>query len=308
LNKVVQILLKLAPVALLLAFSKRISLPGFQKLPLYDTLKFMIDGFQKGDINTRAAAVSFKFFLAIFPGIIFLFTLIPYMPVENFQNELLLQLQAFLPTEAYEMAKETIVDLMSNQHQGLLSFGFVFALYFTANGVNALLNAFNQSYFVDVKSSAMKQRFVSILLILILSVLVIVAVLLIIFQETGIKYLKEFDIITDGFILFAIKLADWLIVLSLLYFAVSFLYFLAPAERGKWRFFSAGSTFATLLIILTCLGFAWYVNNFGQFNKVYGSIGTVMVILIWLNLNATILILGFDLNASIKKLKANAGK
>lgn len=291
------------PVVGLEKAAQRIILPGFEGLSLYEVSIFLWEGFQKGAINTRSASMSFKFFLALFPGIIFLFTLIPYVPVENFREQLLMQLETFLPNEAYMLTKTTIEDLITNQRGGLLSFGFLLTMYFATNGINAMIGAFNQSHHITEKRNLLSQRLISIALIFILAGLVMAAVSLIIFGKMTLSLLLEKGILESKVSYYLLNGSNWLVILALFYFSISFIYYLGAIKRKQWRFLSAGSTLAAVLTIITSLGFAWYVNNFGQFNKLYGSIGTLIVIMLWINLNSTILLIGFELNASIKRAK-----
>ena len=291
------------PVKALTKSSKRVALPGFEGMPIYDVADFFFTGIQRGSIVTRAQSLAFSFFLAIFPAIIFLFSLIPYVPIQDFQDQLLLLIQNVLPKDAYESTRETIEDIIKHQRGGLLSLGFVFALYFTTNGFMALMRGFNSSYHEQEKRSPWKRRGVAFILTIILSILLIVATALIIFSEITFKYLVKKAILKSKTQVVLILLGKWIVVFALFFFAISFLYYYAPSVKKKWRFVSAGSTFATVLTILLSIGFAFFVNNFGQYNKVYGSIGTLIVILLWIYFNSLILLLGFELNASIDRAK-----
>ncbi len=294
---------KLPIVSALISRSKKIILPGFDKLPVYDVALFFFQGIQKSSLTARASSVAFSFFLAIFPAIIFLFTLIPFIPVENFQEELLIQLKLILPKEAYILATSTIEDLVNTPHGGLLSFGFILALYFATNGINAMMSAFNQSYHIVEKRSFIKQQLYSILLVFIMSFLLVIAIALLVFGEITLNFLNEKGIIQSGINIFLLTAGQWIIITALFYFAISFLYYFGPSERKKWKFFSAGSSLATVLMIIASSGFAFYVNNFGNYNKVYGSIGTLMVIMLWIQFNSIILLIGYELNASIRNAK-----
>lgn len=287
------------PVTFLIGISKKIILPGFDGLPLYDVATFFLQGIQKGLITTRAASLAFRFFLALFPFILFLFTLIPYLPIENFHEQLLMQLQSILPKEAFNLVRETIDDLVSRPREGLLSVGFILALYFSTNGISAMITAFNQSYFTIEKRNFIKQRLVAIMLIMILTSLLFTAVALIIFGKMLLAYLVSYDVITNTATLYIFQISKWLIIILMFYFSISFLYFMGPSRKTKWRFRSAGSTLATVLTIVVSLGFAYFVNHFGQYNKLYGSIGSLIVIMLWIYFNSIIILIGFELNASI---------
>jgi membrane protein len=241
--------------------------------------------------------------LALFPGIIFLFSLIPYIPIKNFQIELLELLQSVFPKDAYVAAKSTIEDIVKHQRGGLLSLGFILAIYFTTNGISALIDGFNKSYHVKETRKGIGQRLVAFMLTAILSSLVIGAIIIIISSEAATQYLVTHHIIKSKGQIVLLYIGKWLVIAALFLFAISFLYYIGPALHKRWRFFSAGSLVASFLSILTSIGFGAFVNNFGSYNKVYGSIGTLIVIMLWIYYNALILIIGFELNASIDNAK-----
>lgn len=292
-----------SPFQAFVAYTKRVALPGFDKMPLYYVADFFFTGIQKGRIVTRAQSLAFSFFLAIFPATIFLFSLIPYIPIKDFPDQLLLMIQGILPATAYESIRTTIEDIVKIPRGGLLSFGFIAALYFTTNGFMTLMRGFNTSYHVAETRSPIKQRGVSIILTLIISLLVFVSTILIIFSEAATRYLVKHSILKSKTQVAFLFLGKWLIVVALFFFAISFLYYYAPSLKKRWRFISAGSTLATLSAIIVSIGFAYFVNHFGNYNKIYGSIGTLIVVMLWIYFNSMILILGFELNASIDNAK-----
>ncbi len=298
-KRIITFLVESLVVVFIIKLSKKIILPGFQKMPLYDVAIFFFRGMQKGALPMRASAVSFSFFLAMFPSIIFIFTLIPYIPIENFQEKLLSLLEAFMPHNAYEATKDTIMDIVTNQRGGLLSIGFISALYFSTNGFNALITAFNTTYHEIETRTPFQQRMVSILLVIISTLLMTIAIGLIIFSEIALNRIFE-----KGQLSYYLILGGRFVILfGLFYSLISFTYFLGTSRKSRWRFASAGSMFATILTILTSVGFAYYVNNFGQYNKLYGSIGTLLVVLLWIYFNSLVILLGFELNASIHQAK-----
>mgnify|MGYP005846561909 CR=1 FL=1 len=280
-----------------IAISKKLVLPGFDGLPVYYVAKFFIIGLKRGLIETKAAAIAFKFFLALFPTIIFLLTLIPYFPVENFREELLLILADLLPDTAYQFAEDSIINLVTQTDGGLLSFGFVLALYLATNGINGMLETFKESYNVNIDRGFIKQKMLSLSLLFILTLLVIISIGAIVFSE----YLVYFILSKGSFAFFAITVGKWIIIAALCFFGISFIYYLGGDRKMKWRFFSAGSTFSTLLVLIVSLGFGFYVDNFANYNKIYGSIGTMIVLMLWFYFNSFVLLLGFELNASIQQ-------
>jgi membrane protein len=283
----------------MVTLSQKIVFPGFQGVPLYYVLKFFGRGLQKGALQTRASALAFHLFLALFPTIIFLFTLIPYLPIDNFQDQLLSIMQEFLPHSAFEATRTTIVDIVSHQRGGLLSVGFLAALYFSTNGFHVMIEAFNRSYHAVETRPWYMQRLVSLVLVIIATVLIFTGITLIIFSEI---ILNKMIFMGDS-LQYLVIAGRFVIIFALFFCTISFMYFLGPAKKVRWKFINAGSTMGTLLSMLTSYGFAYYVNNFGQYNKLYGSIGTLIVILLWIYFNSYVLLLGFELNASIENAK-----
>jgi membrane protein len=249
----------------------------------------------------RASALAFSFFLALFPSIIFVFTLIPYIPVDHFQDYLFNLLQSVMPKSAFEATQDTIADIIQKQRSGLLSIGFFSALYFSTNGFNAMINAFNETYHSMETRKPLYQRLVSLFMVLVTVVMIAIATTLIIYSEIGLQHLVHKSSVLYYFVLFG----KWIILCGLCFCLISFNYYVGPKRKKGWRFFSAGSSFATVLIVLASTGFAYYVNNFGKYNKLYGSIGTLIVIMMLIYINSLILLLGFDLNASIHTAKEN---
>jgi len=281
------------PVRILLIWSKRFVLPGFDGVPLFDVAEFFIKGIQKGSITNRAAALSFNTFLAIFPAILFFFSLIPYIPIHDFQDSLLNLIRDFIPQKAYVMVEETLFDIVKRPRGGLLSFGFIFAMYFATNSINSLIEAFNKTYHSIETRSAFKQRLISIALVFILSFLVIIAIVLITIGPLVLNWLQTRNLLTDGLVIFLISAGKWIITVALLFFAFSFLFYLAPSGNQRFRFISAGSTITTLMFIAASVGFNFYVNNFSKYNTLYGSFGTLIVFLMLIDFNLIIILIGF---------------
>jgi membrane protein len=289
-----------APVAWVLNVSKRISLPGFDGVPIFDVAVFFIRGLTEGYITSRAASISYSVFLAIFPFLIFLFTIIPFIPIDNFQQSLLGIIQDFMPQLAYESVKETIIDIVTRPRSSILILNLVLTLYFSTNGVNSLIEAFNNTYHAVETRSSFKQYLVSVVIVLINSFLLVIAIGLITFGSFLLSWILPHSIENSVVVVFSLELLRWLIIVGLLLMAISLIYYLAPARQKSFRFFSAGSLLATFLVVITTLGFNFYVDNFSSYNVLYGSLGTLMIVLVWIYINAISLIVGFELNASIR--------
>lgn len=297
LEKWKQKILRSAFVRKSIRISKIIVLPGFDKLPFYYVAKFFIKGIKEGLIATKASSIAFKFFLALFPTIIFVLTLIPYIPVENFNVELLNILQDLLPDSGYQFAKNALLNLMTDTDTGLLSFGFLFALYLATNGFDGMLEAFKDSYNTSFKRNFFKQKMISVGLLFILTILIAISVTAIALSE----YLIYFIFDKGSLASIAISSGKWVIIAALCFFGISFIYYLGGNRKMKWRFFSAGSSLATFLVLVVSVGFGFYVDNFANYNKIYGSIGTIIVIMLWIYFNSFVLLIGFELNASIQQ-------
>ncbi|MFN4300323.1 MAG: YihY/virulence factor BrkB family protein [Thermaurantimonas sp.] len=281
-----------------------IKIPFFQGQSLYDVLRFFYIGVLQGNVTSRAASVSFSFFLALFPGIIFLFTLIPYIPIDGFQKVLFELLHEIMPPNTFEAAESTIDDIINNKRGGLLSFGFIAALIFATNGTNALISNFNASVHQFKTRGFWRQELVAIFLTLLLSVLFIIGIALIIFTEGFTDWLIEIKVIPADLKSF-LRIGRNASLVAVIFFAISLLYYFGPADRSLFKFFSPGSILATLLILLGSELFSYYINNFNQYNRLYGSIGTLLIILLWIYVNSLILIIGFEFNAGIAAARRN---
>lgn len=302
-QRIQQIVLQSYPVRMATVVAKKLVIPGFQGLPVYDVLVFFIKGIQNGSLTTRASSLAFKFFMAIFPGIIFLITLIPYIPIHDFQDQLLILMKDILPKNAYEAMRETFEDLVKHQRGDLLSFGFLFALYLATDGIHAMITAFNKSIQSKETRSIWRIRLISVALVFILTTLILIAIALIVFSGVALDYLVQKHLLVDSLTIYLLLIGKWLVILGLFLSAFSFLYYLGPDKQMKWKFITAGSTFSTVMSILASLCFSFYVNHFDSYNKLYGSIGTLIVIMLWIYFNAIIILLGFELNASIHAAK-----
>ena len=261
--------------------TKKIKPWGFQNLSIYDVAIFFWEGIHKGSISTRASSLAFNFFLAFFPAIIFLFTLIPYIPISGFQDTLINILGSILPPSTNEAAFNTIQDIINNPRGGLLSIGFLLALYFSTNGANALIEAFNSSFHIQESRSLFYQRYMSLIITLILSAMLILTIVILIIGKAYIDRLLHMDIISISYLpLFGIL--KIILLSTMLYLGITLIFHLAPSKKLNAKILSPGTIFSTIFIIFTSLIFSYYVNNFSQYNHVYGTIGTLMIILLWI--------------------------
>ncbi|MEO1434691.1 MAG: YihY/virulence factor BrkB family protein [Bacteroidota bacterium] len=286
-------------IAKVLQWSKKNTLPGLQGVLIYDVTVFMINELHRDVITIRSRAIAFSFLLALFPGIIFLFTLLPYVPIERFDVIMLGFLAEVLPENAYELLQNTIEDLLRIPRGGLLSIGFLLAVIFASNGVFVMLNSFRKMHAVTFKQrSWWMNRLVALKLTAILFGLLVLSISLIIAGRAVINQLLTW-MDASGAAFAALSVLRWLVIFFLFYSAISAIYRYGPPTKEKFKFFSPGAFLATILSILSSILFSLFVNNFGQFNEVYGSIGTLIVSMIWLNINSLVVLVGFELNASI---------
>lgn len=280
---------------------------GFGGVSLYEVLRFFIQGLFEGFITTRASAISFSFFLALFPFSIFLLTVIAYIPMDNFQEELMFLISKVVPPNSFQAIEATIDDILSIRRGDLLSLGFLLALFFANNGVNAILTGFYQSYHKVELRNLFGQYGVSLGLTIALSTLFITSVALIIFSEVGISRLEDLRIVSNfsSNLLFAVR---FIIIVLLVFLSLSLLFYYGPASQKTYRFISPGGILATVLLFVTSYAFSYYVSNFASYNKLYGSIGSLLVILLWIWVNSLAILIGFELNASISEaLKEHQG-
>ena len=289
------------PIAKATTVSKKLVLPGFSGLTFYQVVKFTWAGIQKGRITNRAAAVSFRILLSLPPVLIVLLSIIPFIPVENFQDNLLMYISKTMPENAYSLVEQTLNDLITKKQQTLISISFILALFYASNAIQAILDGFSYSYNIEKPHSIIIQYARSFGLMLVFSFAMIIGVALITFSGPVLSYLQELNIIGGDLFVFMIEFAKWIFVILLFEIAISLLY--RAGHSGKWTAINAGASFATLGFIIVSSLFGWYVNSFATYNKLYGSVGTVLVVMLWLYFNSIVLLIGFEINAGIARAK-----
>ena len=290
--------------------SKTIFLPGFKGLPLYDVITFFKNQVQKVGLNDRARSIAFSFLMAIPAAMIFLCTLIPYLPVsKKLTKQLLLLTKEITPNQNTNvMVSNFINDFLTKQRGGLLSIGLVVTLYFASNAMIGLMQSFNKSLTSYTPRNFIVNRLVAIRLTLVMILLLIGSVLILVTQDELLHYIFRVFNIQKNSMRGVVKSLRWIVIIPLFYFTIAFIYKHAPAIKEKWRLISPGTTLATTLMILLTFIFSFWVNKFGTYNKVYGSIGTIMILMIVIYFNALILLIGFELNVSIHSLQEKAKK
>jgi membrane protein len=292
-------ILRFKPVLHFLQLTKKITIPGFDGLPLYDVARFFFQGVFKGSLTSRASSIAFSFFLATFPMIIVFFTLIPFIPIKDFQDSVLNFINNIIPDQAESFIQSTLVDIIQRPRGRLLSVTFILAIIFATNGFDSIIEAFNNTFHTIESRSWIKQKLISSLLFFIISFILIISILLLTTSSLFLDFLVEKKILTSIINVYLLIIGKWIILIAMFFFTISFIYYLGPAKSSKFRFISAGSSLATFLTLIATIGFNFYVQNFSSYNALYGSIGTLLIVLIWIYFNAIILLIGFELNASI---------
>jgi membrane protein len=255
------------------------------------------------DLSERAAAVSFNLLLAVFPAFIFLFTLIPYIPIHDLQAQIMSLLRQTIPAGTYDAVDNTIRDIISRQRGGILSFGFLATIYASTNGMVALMNAFHTVQETPDKRGFFKMRLVALGLTFSLGLAIILAIVVLLIGGVVSDYLLRFGFFNNPVFVHLVSIGRYLLVFAVFVSVISVIYKFGPDVNMKWAFITPGATTASILIVLTTLIFSFYLSNFGSYNKVYGSIGTLIALMVWINLIALLVVLGFEMNVSLYNLE-----
>jgi len=307
LNKLERIILTSPPVAFFLRKTKQLQLPGFEEVPLYDVLKFFFKQVKTIGLTERASAVAYNFIMAIPPSFLFLFTLIPSLPFirkSTIKRELHSLITDIIPAKVHNANLIKFVDSFIDESKiGLLSFGLILALFFASNAMMGLMRSFNKNYIgFEKRKSFFGDRIVAIRLTALIFLLVLGCILLLITQGAVLRWVG----IKNALLINIIFYVRWVFILGLVFYSIAFIYKYAPAVQKRWKLVSPGTILATFLSILATLGFSYFVNSFGKYNALYGSIGSIIVFMALIYINSLVLIIGFELNVSIKSLKSIA--
>jgi len=304
-----RIILDSPPVRFLSGKSKKIILPGFDKVPLYDVAVFFFDQVKKVGLTERASAISYNFIMAIPPMCLFLFTLIPNLPFVNtklIKRQLRRVIEDIMPSPDYNaQIIEFINSILDTARIGLLSFGFLLLIFFASNGMMGLMRSFNKNYIGFEKRTGLQSRWTAIKLTMIIMGLILTCLIFLIMQG---YVLRRWIGLRDETLIFLIRFLRWFFIVALIFYAIAFIYKYAPAIQKRWRIVSPGAILATTLSILTTLGFSLFINNFGEYNALYGSIGTIIVLMTIIYINSLVLLIGYELNVSIHSIKALAAE
>lgn len=306
---------KIPVLNLLVRFLKKIKLSAFEGLSLYDLIEMYIRGIVEGALSTRASSIAFSLFMALFPLMIFMLTLAPfliqYLSVgnEQFDTQFLAFLESFLPTATGEYFEEIYVQIKDQKRGGLLSSAFLISIFLMANGVNAIFGGFEHSYHIKLTRNFFKQYAYALMVGLILSILIILgAVVYLYFEVYVLKYLSDFAARSGGYVLEegeirGVRIGKVLFFVILTYLTTAILYYFGTAEGKQAKFFSYGALMTTLLFLLTSYLFGVYVEKFARYNELYGALGGLLILMVYIWLNSNILLLGFELNATLNFLR-----
>jgi membrane protein len=279
-------------------------------ISVYRFLEILWSNIITFDLDQRATSVAFSFLLAVFPGILFLFTLIPYIPIENLDVQIMDFIKNLMPQGLYNVVAQTIYEIISRPRGDILSFGFLFSLYAATNGINSLTNAFNVALETKKNRSFVKSKGVAALVLVILVFVLVFAILILIIGKIALNYVTDHGMVSSDINILGITSLGYISVFFIFYFGIASLYYFAPAFTEKIKFFNFGAAFASVLCILATNLFSFYLENFSTYNTLYGSIGTLIAIMVWIYLICLLLILGFELNVDLRdeKLKISNNK
>ena len=311
---------KIPIVNWLVRLLKNIRLPGFEGLSIYDLIEMYIGGIINGALGTRASSIAFSLFMALFPLIIFLVTLVPTLVSffsvgdSSFDAQFLPFLESFLPAGTADYFSEVYLQIKNQKNGGILSSAFILSIFLMANGVNAIFGGFETSYHVKLTRNFLKQYAFALMVGLILSILIILGfVAFVYFEVYVLGYLQEFAERTSGSIIdeeevIGIQIAKFLFFIILSYLTTAILYYFGTREGKQAKFFSVGALMTTILFILTSYLFGVYVEKFARYNELYGALGGLLILMVYIWLNSNILLLGFELNASLNWFRKNYNK
>lgn len=303
-NKLVRFFVHHPLLSTVVDWSKTHSLPGLLRIPIFNLVQFILEETRKDALVTRANSMAFSFFLAIFPSIIVLISLLPYLPIGiDFFGTLHNAIKQIMPGNAGSLVFATVEDLLKNTRGDVLSFGFFLAMWFSSNGMLSMMAGLEKDYdTVFRRRNAVEKRLIAIQLTVLLSSILFASVVLVVMGDTILSFVFQY-ISADWLTKFAFSSFRWVVILLLFYTGLSTIYRYGAPTRKKIPFLNSGATLATALSILTSWGFSFYVDNFGNFNKVYGAIGSLIVLMVWIQMNCVILLIGFELNAGIAVIR-----
>lgn len=283
---------------------KQVTLPGFEGIPLYNVAVIFRNEIRDDALNVRASSISFYFILALFPSIFSFFTLLAYIPIRDFEEVLMSFLHDAMPGEVFVVLENTIRDIVGKQRGGLLSLNFILTVVFASGGVVSMMQAFDKINPTFHKRSWWQKRKVSLLIIALVSFQFIFGIALFIIGNQALRNALEFFEINYWWTYLLFQGLRYALIIFFIFNGIAVIYYFAPAVKEKYRYFSVGASFATMLSFISSYIFSWYVGLLHNFNTLYGSLGIIIVVMLWVYINALVLLFGFELNNSIAVNKA----
>lgn len=297
------------PVIRLMVVLNRVKPPGFGGVGLYDVLVFFFRSLSDRRFNLGAAAMAFRFFFALFPGMIFIFSLLPLFQVEGLQEKILQLLSQVFPGDSLKMISATIGEVFTHSRFGTLSFNLVLALYTSLSGIKAMMFAFSKTdQELFKRRNIFQLNLIALLIFVTLSLVLIFAVLVLVFGELGVTHLVENGAFSKGWAVTLVRTLQIVVMFLSIFVVVSFIYYFGPETNVRWDFINPGSLLAGSLIVLALFAFKYFLENFSNYNKIYGSLSAIMVLMVWFYWMSIVLLIGFELNAAIAMARHKEGE
>lgn len=288
------------PLRSTLYFLQHFTLPGMRGVPLYDVLRFFLVGIFSGDINQRAKGLAYSFMTALPPLLIFFFTLVAYFPVDGIQDELLAELGGIVPEKIMSPLSATVNDVMGHRHSTLLSIGFISSIMLAANGIMGVISSLNFANRSVEKRPYVQRYLLSIMIVFVLYVIIVLTMALLIGHKLLLQLIFSWGWLTNtksNTLIF--NIGRWILITLAILFAISLIYYWAPVKKQRVGFFSAGSVLSTGMFLFLSWALGLYLSNFSRYNILYGSIGTLLMVMFWIYFNCIVLLVGYELNISI---------
>lgn len=298
-----QRLMRFKPFCWIVAGLNRVVVPGFEGMTLLELIRAYLTGIIKGALGSRAGSIAYSFFMAIFPALIFLLNLVPYVPIDQFDIKFMAFIYELIPAQSLDFFKPIIIDIAQSERAGLLSFAGVLALFLTANGVNTIFSGFEGSHYNEINRSFFRQYFVALATSIILALLLVTTIAVVFYFGYVLDTLKERDFMSTDLDIALLRIGKNLFLLIMIYAVIATLYYFGTKDGRQSRFFSPGALMTTILFMISTFAFGIYIDTFGRYNELYGSIGALLIMMLYIWLNSNLILLGFELNATLRKLR-----
>lgn len=276
--------------------------PGFKGVEVYYVIKYLYKALESPYFVLRAAAMAYNFFFSIFPTVMLIFMLLPYMPFHEIEAGIRTVLNSILPDQTEKLIENIVVSSMKKRHLGLISFSIVLILFTTTNGIDTMLKAFSrfehEGYF---KRNFFAQRLLALYILLVFILIVLVYIIALIFVSKGIHLFVNYNLLSDTWIHYLIKTLQFILNLSVLISIISFIYYISPSTTHRWKYFTPGSIIAGILLFFVSLAIQYFFTHLATFDKLYGSLAAIIMIMFWFYWISIVLLIGFELNVSIDK-------